>query len=71
MAKNYTGIIEIIVTERDERPEAVPATRGQERRITTDTIRAKNEVARIVVKADTLDRLVAKIKGHVDLVTED
>ncbi len=71
MPKNYTGTIEIITTEREARPEETASVQRGDRRITAETVRAKNEIARIVVKADTLPKLVEKLTKHVELVEED
>jgi len=63
MSKHYTATIDVkvsdrVATETDYRGEA----KGWEREVT--------DVARVVVRAETLDGLRTKLQGHIALIEE-
>jgi len=70
MSTHYTATLEV---NRVSRPTPPPTTDPYRRGSTPEpapTSRDVSEVARIVIRADTLEGLAAKLSSHVDLLTE-
>lgn len=63
--EHFTATVEVNKTVGPQQPKN---TRGYAEG--EPTKRKVTEVARITVRADTLEKLQEKIKGHVDLIDE-
>ena len=59
MAKHYTAVIEINTVNSSETTHRTPEVK-----------REVNEVSRVVVRADTLSKLVAKAGAHLALIED-
>lgn len=62
MSERFTAVIKII------KVETVPGTR--DRGVKDPDTSKDTELANIVVRHNTLDYLLAKVKGHLDLVED-
>jgi hypothetical protein len=64
MAIHYTAVLEV------NKVDAVDEARDRYGNLTTSAKRDVSEVGRVVVRADSLEMLVEKIKAHASLLAE-
>jgi hypothetical protein len=64
MAKHYTAVLEVTAVDN------VEEARDRYNNVTTTAKRDVSEVGRVVVRAESLEMLVEKIKAHASLLAE-
>lgn len=68
--QHFTAVLEITQTERPPAPTPTTGYRNDREPAPTLPPREVRDVARIVVRADTLEALAAKLTAHVALVAD-
>jgi hypothetical protein len=61
---HYTAVVEV------QKVTNTAEARDRYNNLTTHASRDVSEVARVVVRADSLEALVTKVKSHADLIVE-
>ncbi len=65
--KHYTAVVEITSTEE----AVIPATGPNRGLVEPSKERKVVEVAKVILRAKTLDKLIEKVTAHVGLVEEE
>jgi hypothetical protein len=65
MTTHFTAVVEIHKRTKTEEKK------DQYNRVETIGEDSKKEITRIIVRANTLESLLVKVKSHVDLVSEE